>query len=411
MDYAEPTPKLSIPYLCKGLGRAFVWRRKYRHGVKLAAWIVSLGLGAASVGVDPSLPQVLSVGRPLGQGASQRLPAQPRLIWKARFADTLDHGARVDPMGRTVVVTSSGLVAQLDHRGKQQWSLTLDSPPATPITLLPDGGRALVTLAQRLLVWDSRGNQRFELQLSTAQSALSLLALPDSSLVIGSGSHVYQVEPSGRLRVHAKVASSVGYLVPCGERIAVVLRTGEVVEWRIGAKPRPLGSLGSTPPLSPVCHQGKLLSVQSDGSLVELDLANGFRERRVSGKSELLGSPVVLGKRIHVFSRQGLLLRFDTQGNETLRIPLVRRFQQGALLMAGQQRLAFGAAELGVGFVGPKGEVSSIEGINCDMPRGLQSAGPGKLLVSCEGGTLWMFGDAKVKQERRKPVEAKTKSP
>jgi len=395
------------------------------RGVAAVAAAVGLVAGAwwaSAEPLDPTLPHQVTVGPSPGPAPMSRLngsrngrsgnplPRAPKSLWRARVPGSIVDDVAIDPQG-AVVVGSTTHLAQIDPRGRVAWSFRLGTASAaTGPVISSNGSRVLVTSEAELLVvrQDGRVRTRRSLPVRKSSRIPALLPVETGGVAVAVDAELLLLEADGDVRARASAPGSVQTLLHRPAGLVVVTRDGAVLGW---APPSPLseiGSLGGNPSGGAVLvSDDTLVSVVDSRRLVALDLLSGVRRLLVpEAKLSFDGPPAVAADRqTLVVSWDGLLLRHDRKGRETLRLALeptdltldggvpAARSGDGAPLLVGRDgRIGFARPGLDVGVVGPSSSVQTAAGAACVTPASLVPAGPGRMVLACRSGIVWLVG-------------------
>jgi outer membrane protein assembly factor BamB len=213
-----------------------------------------------------------------------------------------------------------------------------------------------------------------------------------------------------------------GGLLGWNGSVLATLESGEVVSWRAPGGLRHLGRFPGRPQGGAVLvGERTLVAVTGVDAVVSLDLRTGTQKLLLGGPGstrQFEGPPAIsLGGSLIVTTVIGELLAIDAQGTVLRRLaldnavvldsadagaPLASFFGRLDLtpsppvLVDPDERVGFvrAAGRLGVVALGPgAGPVQLGAARFCGRALGLASAGPGRMLVACRGGTIGMFGD------------------
>ncbi len=400
-------------------------RRRFARVVAAVAAATGLVAGAwwaSAEPLDPTLPHQVTVGPSPGaapmaglngsrNGRSEHpLPRAPKPRWRARVPGSIVHAVATDSQG-AVVVGSTTHLTQVDAHGRVAWSLRLGtaSAAAGPV-ISSDGSRVLVTSEGELLMVrrDGRVRSKRSLPVRKATRVPAPLPVETGGVALAVGAELLLLEADGDVRARASAPGTVLTLLHRPAGLVVLTRDGTVLGWTPPSPLTEIGSLGGNPSGGAVLvADDTLVSVIDFRRLVALDLVSGARRLLVpEAKLSFDGPPAVLPDRqTLVVSWDGLLLRHDRKGRETLRLALepadltldggvpAGRSGDGAPLLVGRDgRIGFARPGLDVGVVQPNHDVQTAAGAACVTPVSLVPAGPERMALACRSGIVWLVG-------------------
>jgi hypothetical protein len=374
--------------------------------------------------LDPTLPQRVAVGDPQGAApmdridasrsgrARQRLPARPRVLWRARVGG-IDHPLLVDARGGVVAAGSPPHLTQLDARGKLEWTARLTSSPLTSPVITSSGARIVFTSSGHLSAFDASGKLIRRQSLAPPGSTVNAapLALDDGGLVVALGGLVLRLDAAGGVVAKSLIDDDVRTVLrDTSSNVLLVTARGDVVEWKPPHPPNHRGSFGGKiEDGAALTGPSRVTAVVDRTRLIELKLTTGTRHVRLPDGPLLLRGPPAISTtgESRLASVDGLLLGHDTAGRETLRVALepitVAPGDAGApaplsggappLILDGDGRIGFVRPGLDAGIVTADGETVAAAGAACGDPVALAPGGPRRMAVACRSGLIFMLGD------------------
>lgn len=392
--------------------------RRVRRALGAGLFAVFAAAIASGDPVDPGVAIHAVVGGPAGAApmarvdasrsgrAHSRLPRTPRLLWRARAQGGTDRHVAVDARGAVVVASTLAQLVQISPTGKLEWSKRT-GPGATlagPV-ITSDGTRVVVTAGPTLIgVWpDGRLRYRRALDVSSDRPAAEPLALDDGSVVIGLGRHVLYIQPDGSVRARTSVDEPIAALLARGRAVLVVSERGSVDEWRAGNDTTRLGSFAGRIDGGAALYGSRLLSAVVDTRrVIDLDLTTGTRHVRVDDTPGLSGPPALTRTgETRVTTSDGFLLGHDASGKETLRVALEPgsagttslEVDAPPAIVDDAGNAAFARPGLDAAIVGSDGAPHAARGTACSDPIDVAPAGPGRMVVACRSGLVFLISD------------------
>lgn len=387
------------------------------------------------LGLSPFAPGRIVVGPPRGLAPSERidgprsgrtstlLPNEPVELWRRPVAGALELAPVLDADGNAYVALTVPEVVKVNPDGEEVWRVRTGTGGTTaPPILTSDGTLVVVTSAGTAWGVTPSGAVRFQTAIGVRgrDASQSPLALDDGGFVAAAGREIIAVDRDGavvsRAALDDRIASPP---IAHADGVLVATERGDVFVYRAPSAPRRLGSFGGSPRGGMVlADERTLLAVVEGRRLVALDIKTATTDVRSGGldPDTQLDAPVTVtqaGVQLAT-SYDGLLLGFDLRGDEVLRVALEKQaslpgadagaastFFGGVelrpsppLVVDGAGRIAFARRGGKVGVVTPDGRVMVASDRLCGTPISLSPAGPGRVLVACRDGTLFLLGEA-----------------
>ncbi len=439
------------------------WQRLLVGPAVVSALVLPALSFALADALDPSIPHVVVVGAPKGAAPSERvdanrtgrsktkLPSRPKETFRKTLPSGSSYAPLVDGQGNLTFALTTSLVLRWSSEGKEQWRVQLPSAGASAVTvaappvLLSSGNVAVVNSLGELVGISPSGSVRYSTPLGVSTSAgirdggVSPLALDDGGLAIASGSFLLEVAADGSIRARAKLDdTAVGALIPGPEGTLVTTASGAVYSFKPPGAPRKIGTFAGNVRKGAVRADDRTLLAVVDGRrIVAMDIASGSTSTRATAGLLLGGfdSPVAVGSNQTAFTGAfaGLVMSFDSSGNEKLRVsidpslglspdagapaasvspyppqpypgglspfgaagtfPTMDMRPSPPVIVDSDGRVAFVRASGRAGIVAPDGALTTLSERVCGRPTSIQPAGAKKVLISCEEGTVVMYSD------------------
>lgn len=399
-----------------------------------AAVTLAFADDASWSGVSPFAPSRVVVGPPRGVAPSERLdgarsghastalPDEPTELWRRPVAGGLELAPLVDAQGNILVSLTVPEVVKVSPDGKEIWRVRTGTAGATaPPALTSDGTMVVLTSAGAAWGVSAAGVVRFSTSIGVRgrDATQAPLATDDGGFVVAAGRELVTLDREGvvlaRTSFEERVATPP---IAHPDGVLIASERGDVFVYRPPGAPRRLGSFGGSPRGGVVlADERTLLGVVDGRRLVAFDLKTGTTDVRSSGLDPdiQLDAPVTVGPRgVQLLtSYDGLLLGFDPRGDEVLRVALEKQAGLGPadagapaaffgsvdlrpsppLVVDDKGRIAFARRGGKVGVAHADGRVALAHERLCGSPISLSPAGPGRLLVACRDGTLFMLGE------------------
>lgn len=379
-------------------GLAKLWTRG-----RIAAAIAFLSASATGRSIDPTVAQSLVPGSPRA-AVRYALPSEPQLLWQARLQGTISQPPAVSRQGDLIVATA-GRLSQLGANGKLSWTLRIrGAAAAAPPLLAPNASRLLITTRGELLVAgpDGRLLRQVQLPLPSAKQLVFSQLAADGTFVLAVDKSVYQFDVDGQLLAQTDSTNPVSAVALHETQVFFATRTGELLRWIPGVDTRSVGSFAGVTKELHVLRTGRIIAVVDRTRLVELDLAHGQQRIRHGADGLALDSAPAVDPTgtIHVATSDGLLVSFDSRGNESRRVLLSaslssRPIGGTARLQAGRRgKVAFVLPTGEFGVVHRGGEVRRAAVPSCRSPTAVVSTGDDHVAVLCSSGLVMGFGPA-----------------
>lgn len=379
-----------------------------------------------------------------------KLPSRPKEVWKKTLPSGTSFAPLVDDKGSLTFALTTSLVVRWSSDGKEQWRVQLPAAAASAVTvaappvLLSSGMIAVVTSLGELVGISPAGSVRYATPLGVSTSSgvrdggVAPLALDDGGIAIASGSMLMELSADGSVRARAKLEDvAVGALLPSKQGTLVTTASGAVYSFKPPGAPRKLGTFGGSVRKGAVrADERTLYAVVDNRRIVALDIPTGSTHTRATAGLLLGGfdAPIAVGPAGEAVTGAyaGLILSYDASGTEKLRVsidpstsllgvdagapapstsPMAPPYPGGpsspfglgfpaidmrpspAVLVDGDGRVAFIRAGGRAGILSPDGNMTLLSDRVCNRPSSLQPAGQKKLLVTCEEGTVVLYGD------------------
>lgn len=376
-------------------------RRRRRAFVALALTCSSAhaewGHGGLSGAVGkPNAPYAMpGVDAARSHRANVTLSEAPRITQRLRVAYGIGRGLVTQADGGFFVLHPAARASRFDAQGKLLFSVKLPAEPASAAVVASDGRVAFVSAGALLLV-DAKTGERTEALLGDADfTARSIIATRDGAVVVASNSAMLKVSGRGQVVFRRPLQETPLDLFETAQGLHYVGALGSIFHVDGAGRLQKLGDLGGTASALSVDSTGGLLQARSGSHrVVSFDLLRRRLRASVEDATLQLDGPVLLGAEqvAHVFSSDGLLVRYRADGSEAQRVPFdpgARKAPgaEDALLLA-DGRLLAARAGADVAIITPAGEVSTVVGSACPDPLGLFPAGPRALLLACRSGAL-----------------------
>ena len=403
---------------------------RYRVGLGAAAVLVASHSIATSI--DPGVAVTVVVGSPAGAcpmgrmdgartGRSRdRLPAEPRVLWRWSMGCALDASAvAVDRRGAVVVAGSNAAeIAQLGSDGRQQWRAKTGGgvPIAGPV-ILADDTRLVLTGSGDALGFDANGRARFAANVGPPgkNTRAAPLPLDDGTVALAVGTDVVLLSADGQVQGRYEIGESpTGALVQTAHGVAVTAENGSVYLVRPPARARKVGTFGGDPRPGAAAPDGNtLLAVVDHKRLVRLDVRTGASRSLRAEPSPSLDGPVALdaARSANITTFSGDLTGLSPEGAEVRRtalaagapplpaeprvIDLSTMSESPPLITDDLGRVGFARVGGPIGVVSPEGSVVLVDQARCAFPVALAPAGRGRMVVACRDGSIVMIGEAK----------------
>lgn len=323
------------------------------------------------------------------------LSGAPRVGQRLRIAYGIGRGLVTLADGGFFVLHPAARGSRFDARGKLVFSLKLAAEPTSAAVLDSRGHVGFVSSGALLLV-DARTGERTETLLGDADfTARSLIATRDGAVVVASNSAMVKVNGSGQVVWRRALPETPLDLLETAQGLHYVGALGSVYRVDGAGRLQKLGELGGTASALSVAASAELLQVRSGSHrLVSFDLLRRAARASVEDATLDLDGPVLVDREqvVHAFSKDGMLVRYRSDGSEAQRVPFdpgARKAPgpEDALLLA-DSRLFVARAGADVTIITPTGEVSTVAGSACPDPLGLFPAGPHAVLLACRSGTV-----------------------
>jgi len=376
-----------------------------------------------------------------------KLPARPKETWKRTLPSGSSYAPLIDGQGTLTFALTTSLVVRWSSEGKEQWRVQLPAAGSSAVTvaappvLLSSGTIAVVNSLGELVGISPGGSVRYTTALGVSTSAgvrdggVSPLALDDGGLAVASGRTLLEVSADGSVRARAQLEdSAVGALIPGPEGTLVTTGSGAVYTFKPPGAPRKIGSFGGSVRKGAVRVDDRTLLAVVDGRrIVALDIPTGTTQTRATAGLLLGGfdAPVAVGPGGAAVTGAfaGLILSFDASGNEKLRVsidpsssltpaaptaspyapppypggpgssfgsgtfPTMDMRPSPPVLVDADGRVAFVRANGRAGILAPDGNMTTLSERVCGRPVSIQPAGPKKVVISCEEGTVVMYSE------------------
>lgn len=394
-------------------------RRALRSSL-LAAVALAFWPSARAERIDPSLPVRRVVGPPAGAQpmfrvdsartgrAKDPLPAEPRVLWRARVTGGLDLPLAVDARGHVIAASPMSQIVELDASGKLAWMLkTGSTAPVQGPVITTDGTRLVLTAGAELWGAGPNGTQRLRrpLPLASTKGAVPPLATRDGGIVIAVTGALLYLDASGDVRARAKQPDAPVALLEHGARTLLVTEKGDVLAWKPPEEPTKLGNFGGrVDEGAALSSSNHLTAIVDHERLVDFKLSANTRHIRLDSSERLQGPPAILANgETRVASFSGRMLGHDRTGIEVTRAALEPSsgagtpsvpgiFQAPPLIVDGKGRVAFVRPGLEAGVVLESGELKAAAGAACGDPLSLSPAGRNRFVVACRSGLILMIG-------------------
>jgi hypothetical protein len=326
--------------------------------------------------------------------ASTTLSTQPRVERRLRAAYGVGRGLVAFADGSVFVLHPAARASRFDAHGKLLYSLKLSGEPASA-PVVTSGDHTGFVVGGELVVFDALGRPRSHTPLGDADfGARSILATTDGGVAVASTGLIVKLGAAGDVTWTRSISETPLELLETSAGLLCVTSPGSVYRLDGAGRLGKLGELGSNASAVTAGRGEQLLARTGNHRLASFD----FKEHRLRASVEdatlEMDGPVLIGadQLAHVFTSDGLLVRYRADGSEAQRVPIDPGARKApgnddALLLAdGRLLVARTGADIAV--VSTNGEVSTIAGSACPDPVGLFPAGPRAALLACRSGNL-----------------------
>jgi hypothetical protein len=329
-----------------------------------------------------------------GQSASV-LGAEPRVGRRLRVALGVGRGVVALADGGFFLVHPSPRASRFDARGKQLYTIKLHAEASSPPVVTSAGSFAFAAGGELYLV-DPSGRLRSRTALGEGDpSVRSILPTRDGGVLLTSYGALIKVSAFGELLFRRSLADAPVELLETPSGVLSVTTQGHVFRLDAAGGVTRLGDLGGSALAAAVSAAGDFLFARTGPHRLGIFDLHAHRLRGAVDDASLgLDGPVLYsqGGVAHAFTTDGLVVRYDTEGNELQRVafdPGARKApgpEQALLLGDGRLLLAREGADIAV--VSQSGEVGVIASSACPDPVGLYAAGARAVLLACRSGNV-----------------------
>jgi hypothetical protein len=344
----------------------------------------------------PSAPHAMRRvdARRSGQSAT-RLSSAPHVERRLRVALGVGRGLVTLADGGFFIVHSSPRASRFDAQGKLLYSLKLPAEPSSAPVVTSAGWFAF-SAGGELHVIDDHGKQRARTALGENDpSVRSILATRDGGVLLTSYGTLIKVSAFGDLVWRRSTSEGPFELLETSAGVLCVTLPGNVYRLDAAGRLLKLGELGgSAGSITATAAGDQLLARTGNHRLVSFDLREHRLRSSVEDATLDLDGPVLQSsdRLAHVFTNDGLLVRYRPDGSEAQRIPVDPGSRKAPdpdeVLLLADGRLLIARDGMDVAVVTAAGEVSTIAGSACPDPVGIFAAGTKAVLLACRSGNM-----------------------
>jgi hypothetical protein len=352
----------------------------------------------ARVGPPPSPHAMPGLDAQRSRRASTKLAPSPRVERRLRVAFGIGRGLITRHDGGLFVLHPTARASRFDAQGKSLFALKLSAEAASAPVVMSSGATAFVAGGELWQV-DERGAVLARTALDDADfSARSILSQSDGGVLVASNGWLVKVSAFGEIVFRRHAPETPLELLETSSGVLCVTAPGSVLRIDGSGRLTKLGELGATTHVVTAARGvEQLLARTGNHRVVTFDLNEHRLRASIEDATLALDGPVLRSPdgTALVFTNDGLLVRYRSDGSETDRIPVDPGARKppgndDALLLAdGRLLLARAGADTAV--VAPTGEVTTIPNSACPDPSGLYAAGPKAALLACRSGNIFRF--------------------
>lgn len=344
----------------------------------------------------PSAPHAMRRvdARRSGQSAT-RLSEQPHVERRLRVALGVGRGLVTLSDGGFFIVHASPRASRFDAQGKLLFSVKLPAEPSSAPVVTSAGWFAFAAGGELHLV-DDHGKQRARTPLGDNDpSVRSILATRDGGVLLTSYGSLIKISAFGDVVWRRSTSEGPFELLETSVGVLCVTLVGNVYRLDAAGRLSKLGELGGAAGSITATAEGdQLLARTGSHRLVSFDLREHRLRASIEDATLDLDGPVLQSsdRLAHVFTNDGLLVRYRPDGSEAQRIPVDPGSRKApdpdeALLLA-DGRLLIARDGMDVAVVTPAGEVSTIPSSACPDPVGIYAVGPKAVVLACRSGNM-----------------------
>lgn len=329
-----------------------------------------------------------------GQSAA-RLGEHPHVERRLRVALGVGRGLVTLADGGFFIVHPSPRASRFDAQGKLLFSIKLPAEPSSAPVVTSAGWFAF-SAGGELHTIDQQGKQRARTPLGENDpSVRSILATRDGGVLLTSYGFLIKVSAFGDVVWRRSTSEGPFELLETSAGVLCVTLAGNVHRLDAAGRLTKLGELGgSVGSVTATAAGDQLLARIGSHRLVSFDLREHRLRATIEDATLDLDGPVLQSsdRLAHVFTNDGLLVRYRPDGSEAQRIPVDPGSRKApdadeALLLA-DGRLLIARDGMDVAVVTPAGEVSAIPSSACPDPVGIFPVGPKAVLLACRSGNM-----------------------
>lgn len=327
-----------------------------------------------------------------------RLRAEPRVQRRLRVALGVGRGLVTLADGSFFVVHSGPRASRFDAQGKLLHSQKLPAE-ASSAPIVTSAGWFGFTAGGELYLVDGAGRVRARTALGDADpSVRSILATRDGGVLLTSYGTLIKISALGELMWRRSLPDAPFELLETRAGVLCVTLHGHVYGLDAAGRSSKLGELGGGASSVTVSADGaQLLARSGNHRLVKFDLREHRLRATVEDPTLDFEGPLLRSRDgvAHVFTTDGLLVRYHADGSEAQRIPVDPGSRKAPdwddALLLGDGRLLLARDGMDVAVITPNGEVSSIAQSACPDPVGLYATGPQGVLLACRSGNMLLL--------------------
>jgi hypothetical protein len=362
-------------------------RRFVMTGVLVAASALPRALSADAAAPDVPARIVREKPRPRFD-----LPSAPVVAWQARVLEPILGAPVADGSSGLVVAHASGLVVELDQRGRPRTTVRAGSSLAFGPILLASRRRVVVTGDAEAVVTLPSGRVESREKLAFRELDASMVAIPtsDGGALFGAGARFARLGPTGALTARGAVRETLRSVFEWRGLGVLVERGGRVLGLGHAGDPYELAHLGRAVRACEL-RGDSLLALVGERELVELGLRTRA-QRTLWADPPLVPRDVVVlpNGDVRLVASSNLLVALDAAGREAFRVPQPGPSSDTTVLLVGDARgaLLVATGGLDLRLVGETGDVTEIPGTACPDPLRPTPFAKG-VVASCRSGLLF----------------------